>query len=228
MGRIDKKKARLSHEIRLENLFIFLRVMSAKARKLPKILITLNFCNHFSTLVIVWLEISVITKKKKRKKGKNKKDGEEEEKNWKLQSRWFVVVDRRRSKAKCTKEKIARAKREKQLFFIVKFVSLCRSCSRQRVNRAVWQTRYPMSVSSKDHFTENSQSKNQASHAILMHCFLVLCIQICNVLYILLTNSLQRWSSQSWYNITIEFRFAGINMFWARLRLTLARAAGEG
>lgn len=33
-----------------------------------------------------------------------------------------------------------------------------------------------------------------------MHCFLVLYIQICNVTYILLTNSLQRWSSQSWYN----------------------------
>ena len=27
------------------------------------------------------------------------------------------------------------------------------------------------------------------------------------------------------YNITIEFMFAGINMFWARLRLILARAA---
>ena len=26
-------------------------------------------------------------------------------------------------------------------------------------------------------------------------------------------------------NITIEFMFAGINMFWARLRLILARAA---
>lgn len=80
MGRIDKKKARLSHEIRLENLFIFLRVMSAKARKLPKILITLNFCNHFSTLVIIWLEISVITKKKKEKKGKKKKTGRKKKK----------------------------------------------------------------------------------------------------------------------------------------------------
>ena len=27
------------------------------------------------------------------------------------------------------------------------------------------------------------------------------------------------------HNITIEFMFAGINMFWARLRLILARAA---
>ena len=98
------------------------------------------------------------------------------------------------TKAKCTKVKIAWTKREKELFF--KFVNLWRSCSRQRVNRAVWQT----NVSSKDDFTENSQSKKQASHAILMHCFLVLCIQICNVTYILLTNSLQRWSSQSWYN----------------------------
>ena len=30
------------------------------------------------------------------------------------------------------------------------------------------------------------------------------------------------------YNITIEFMFAGINMFWARLRLILARAARRG
>ena len=29
-------------------------------------------------------------------------------------------------------------------------------------------------------------------------------------------------------NITIEFMFAGINMFWARLRLILARAARRG
>ena len=28
--------------------------------------------------------------------------------------------------------------------------------------------------------------------------------------------------------ITIEFMFAGINMFWARLRLILARAARRG
>ena len=27
------------------------------------------------------------------------------------------------------------------------------------------------------------------------------------------------------FNVTIEFMFAGINMFWARLRLILARAA---
>ena len=31
-----------------------------------------------------------------------------------------------------------------------------------------------------------------------------------------------------WNNITIEFMFAGINMFWARLRLILARAARRG
>ena len=29
-------------------------------------------------------------------------------------------------------------------------------------------------------------------------------------------------------NITIEFMFVGINMFWARLRLILARAARRG
>ena len=29
-------------------------------------------------------------------------------------------------------------------------------------------------------------------------------------------------------NITIEFMFLGINMFWARLRLILARAARRG
>ena len=29
-------------------------------------------------------------------------------------------------------------------------------------------------------------------------------------------------------NITIEFMFAGINMFWARLRLILARTARRG
>ena len=29
-------------------------------------------------------------------------------------------------------------------------------------------------------------------------------------------------------NITIEFMFAGINMFWARLRLILAQAAKRG
>ena len=29
-------------------------------------------------------------------------------------------------------------------------------------------------------------------------------------------------------NITIEFMFAGINMFWARLRPILARAASRG
>ena len=35
-----------------------------------------------------------------------------------------------------------------------------------------------------------------------------------------------RWSAQKKHaNITIEFTFAGINMFWARLRLILARAA---
>ena len=32
-------------------------------------------------------------------------------------------------------------------------------------------------------------------------------------------------NARSWNNITIEFMFAGINMFWARLRLILARAA---
>ena len=31
-----------------------------------------------------------------------------------------------------------------------------------------------------------------------------------------------------YYNITIELMFAGVNMFLARLRLILARAAGEG
>ena len=36
--------------------------------------------------------------------------------------------------------------------------------------------------------------------------------------------SFQRWST----NITIEFMFAGINMFWARLRLILARAVRRG
>ena len=40
MGRFDEKKARLSREIRSESLLIFFRVMSAKARKLPKIIIT--------------------------------------------------------------------------------------------------------------------------------------------------------------------------------------------
>ena len=30
------------------------------------------------------------------------------------------------------------------------------------------------------------------------------------------------------YNKTIEFMFAGINMFWARLRLILARAVSLG
>ena len=30
---------------------------------------------------------------------------------------------------------------------------------------------------------------------------------------------------EGYYTITIEFMFAGINMFWARLRLILARAA---
>ena len=33
---------------------------------------------------------------------------------------------------------------------------------------------------------------------------------------------------QSWGNITIEFMVAGINMFWARLRLILARTARRG
>ena len=36
-------------------------------------------------------------------------------------------------------------------------------------------------------------------------------------------------TSKEWLdNITIEFMFAGINMFWARLRLILARAATRG
>ena len=30
------------------------------------------------------------------------------------------------------------------------------------------------------------------------------------------------------YNKTIEFMFAGINMFWVRLRLILARAVRRG
>ena len=33
---------------------------------------------------------------------------------------------------------------------------------------------------------------------------------------------------EGYYTITIEFMFAGINMFWARLRLILARAARRG
>ena len=36
------------------------------------------------------------------------------------------------------------------------------------------------------------------------------------------------WDFKLFYNITIEFMFAGINMFWARLRLILARAARRG
>lgn len=96
------------------------------------------------------------------------------EKNWKfvvksthLQSRWFLVVDRMRTKAKCTKMKIARTKRRKQLFFIVKFVNLWRSCRRRRLGffsalliitiARLEQTRYPMNVSPKDNFTESSQ-----------------------------------------------------------------------
>ena len=39
---------------------------------------------------------------------------------------------------------------------------------------------------------------------------------------------LQNANGIEFHNITIEFMFAGINMFWARLRLILARAARRG
>ena len=36
------------------------------------------------------------------------------------------------------------------------------------------------------------------------------------------------WVKSKLYNITVEFMFAGINMFWAQLRLILARSARRG
>ena len=49
-----------------------------------------------------------------------------------LQSRSFYVVERMRKSAQCPQIKNARAKRAKQLFFIVKYANFCRSCCNRR------------------------------------------------------------------------------------------------